>query len=306
MRIGYPCINRSIGCTPSKTFRLASYSEERLQQTIGVNLACLEKILGYNTLHGLLFVRITSDLVPFASHPICRFSWQEHFNPAFEKIGNYIRDHQFRISFHPDQFVLINSPDTGVVDRSIRELVYHVELLELMGLDARSKIQIHVGGTYGNKTASIERFVSTYEGLDKRIRSHLVIENDDRLYSATDCISISEITGIPVIFDFFHHGINNNGDDLEDILDPIAKTWRRNDGIPMMDYSSQQPGRRAGAHAEHIDTADFDRFLREIEAVDTDIMLEIKDKEKSAIIALEHSQYNPHLITGLPRRSGME
>jgi UV DNA damage endonuclease len=299
MRIGYPCINRSIGCTPSKTFRLASYSDERLQQTIEANLACLEKILGYNTLHGLLFFRITSDLVPFASHPICRFSWQELFIPAFEKIGNYIRDHQFRISFHPDQFVLINSPVTDVVDRSISELMYHVELLELMGLDARSKIQIHVGGIYGNKTASIERFVRAYEGLDKRIRSHLVIENDDRLYSATDCISISKITGIPVVFDIFHHSINNNGDELEDILDPIAKTWRRNDGIPMMDYSSQQSGRRAGAHAEHIDTGDFKRVLLEIQAMDPDIMIEIKDKEKSALVALELAQNNANLITGL-------
>ena len=303
MRIGYPCINRSTGCTPSTTFRLASYSEERIRHTIEANIACLRKILGYNTVHGLLFLRITSDLIPFASHPVCRFPWQEHFISAFETLGDYIRDHQFRISFHPDQFVLINSPNAGVVDRSIRELVYHVELLELMGLDASSKIQIHIGGIYGDKGASTERFVSIYTRLDERIRRHLVIENDDHLYSTPDCLAISRITGIPVVFDVFHHSLNNNGDLLEDILDPIAKTWRRNDGAPMVDYSSQQPGKRTGSHAEHIDAADFERFLPDIQVIDPDIMLEIKDKEKSALIALERARNSPGLITGLTRPS---
>lgn len=300
MRIGYPCINRSIGCSPARTFRLASYTDERLRQTVDANLACLEKIFRYNTLHGLLFFRITSDLIPFASHPVCRFPWQEHFSPVFARLGNYIRSHQFRVSLHPDQFVLINSPDSGIVDRSIGELRYHVDLLELMGLDATAKIQIHVGGIYGNKAASIERFVGVYATLEERIRRHLVIENDDRLYSPADCLSIHDTTGIPVVFDVFHHSINSGGLASEDIPEQVAETWKRKDGVPMVDYSSQQPGRRRGAHAEHIDTDDFGRFLEEITPVNPDIMLEIKDKEKSALIALELAHHNPRLITGLP------
>ena len=115
MRIGYPCINRSIGCTASRTFRLASYTEIRMRDTLNGNLACLEKILGYNALNGMLFFRITSDLVPFASHPVCTFAWQDEFAETFAKTGDVIRQCGFRISMHPDQFVLLNAPDKGIL-----------------------------------------------------------------------------------------------------------------------------------------------------------------------------------------------
>jgi UV DNA damage endonuclease len=297
MRIGYPCINRSIGCTPSRTFRLASYSDDRLRDTVLANLSCLGMILEYNARQGMLFLRITSDLVPFASHPVCRFPWQEHFRSTLETLGASIRNHRFRISLHPDQFVLINTPDTGVLGRSIDELIYHEQLLGSLGLTTTAKIQIHVGGVYGDKPASMERFIRNYEQLDERIRHRLVIENDDRLYSAADCLAIHERTGIPVLFDSFHHAVYNNGESVRDILGPVAKTWRSSDGIPMMDYSSQQPGKRAGAHAEHIDADDFGRVLAETRPLDLDIMLEIKDKEESVRAALAVAQDDPRLVT---------
>jgi len=111
MKVGYPCLNRSIGCTPGRTFRLASYSPERLAAAVGWNLDCLERILEFNRDNGLLFLRITSDLVPFASHPVCAFPWPEEFAGRFAALGKIIRGSGMRISMHPDQFTLINSPD---------------------------------------------------------------------------------------------------------------------------------------------------------------------------------------------------
>jgi UV DNA damage endonuclease len=286
MRIGYPCINRSIGCTASRTFRLSSYTDDRLRDTVRENLACLAKILVYNEKHHLLFFRITSDLVPFASHPVCTFPWQEYFSGQFEQIGMYIRQHGFRISMHPDQFVLLNAPDAGVLQRSIADLAYQVEVLELMGLDNSAKVQVHVGGVYGNKTASIDRFVKQFELLDPSIRSRLVIENDERSYTISDCLAIHEQTGIPVIMDSFHHSLLSNGEKFADLLQPVRQTWRVADGIPMVDYSSQEPDKRAGAHAEHIIADDFRQFLITTRPADFDIMLEIKDKERSALKAL--------------------
>jgi UV DNA damage endonuclease len=297
MRIGYPCINRSIGCTPSHTFRLASYSDERLWETVQANLSCLRSILEYNVQQGMFFFRITSDMVPFASHPICRFPWQEHFFDEFQRLGEYIKKHRFRISMHPDQFVLLNTPNEAVLQRSIDELVYHVQILDLMGLDRSAKIQLHVGGVYGNKIESMERFIHVYDRLDDSIRQRLVIENDERLYAVSDCIEIHQKTGVPVLFDRFHHAIKNQGEVVRDLLPVLKKTWKSADGIPMTDYSSQQPGKRVGAHTEHIDTADFARFLAETSPVDCDVMLEIKDKEKSVLAALDVARNDPRLFT---------
>jgi UV DNA damage endonuclease len=298
MRIGYPCINRTIGCTPSRTFRLASYSEERLVTTVERNLACLARILEYNVRHGFLFFRITSDLVPFASHPVCTSDWRGRFAGLFAEIGRYIRDNRFRISMHPDQFVLINSPDEGVVARSIAELAYHAEILDLMGLGTTAKIQIHVGGAYGDRETAMGRFIDAYRGLDRKIRRRLVIENDERLYRAADCITLSRHAGIPVLLDAFHHSVNNNGETVQHLLPAVGKSWKKGDGIPMADYSSQQPGKRAGAHAETIDPADFRQFLLATAGYDIDIMLEIKDKEKSAQEALGIAKGDPRLVTG--------
>ncbi|HUV02937.1 MAG TPA: hypothetical protein VMW67_05800 [Desulfobacteria bacterium] len=157
MRIGYPCINWTISCKGDRTFRLKSYSEERLIETVENNLNCLQEILAFNIDHTLLFFRITSDLVPFASHPINQFDWQGHFKHKFEGLGAFITRHGIRISLHPDQFTLINSVNTEVFERSVKELLYHAEVLDLMELDTTAKIQLHVGGVPANRSARLQK-----------------------------------------------------------------------------------------------------------------------------------------------------
>jgi len=287
MRIGYPCINLTIGCKSDRTFRLKSYSEERLMQTVQDNLDCLLKILEFNVQHNLLFFRITSDLVPFASHPICRFNWQAYFSLKFGEIGTFIKTNNTRISMHPDQFTLINSIDNSVFERSLSELVYHADVLDSMGLDGSAKIQIHVGGVYGDKKESMRRFVKRLEGVPGSVTRRLVIENDDRNYTLKDCINISSETGLPVLLDVFHHAANNLGETVGKAFSLFYKTWKPNDGTPMVDYSSARAEGRKGSHAESIDLKRFGRFLEETRNYDFDLMLEIKDKEKSALKAEE-------------------
>jgi UV DNA damage endonuclease len=288
MRIGYPCINLSIGCRGNHTFRLKSYSEKRLIETVEENL----KMLNYNVKHNILFFRITSDLIPFASHPICRFNWQKHFRARFKEIGKIIKTHLIRISMHPDQFVLINSLDEKIFKNSLRELIYHAEILDLMDLDTSEKIQLHVGGVYGDKEESMKRFTDRYRMLDKTVKRRLVIENDDRNYNTNDCLQISGATGIPVLFDLLHHEVNNSGDTVKIAFKNIIKTWTKSDGIPMVDYSSKQSGKLRCKHAESIDLSHFKRFLEETKPYDFDLMLEIKDKEKSALKAIELASYD--------------
>jgi UV DNA damage endonuclease len=289
MRIGYPCINRTIDCTANSTFRLKSYSETRLKDSIKNNLTCLRKILQFNLERKLLFFRISSDLVPFASHPINRFNWQKYFQEDFELIGEFIIKNRMRISMHPDQFTLINSLKEEIFERSKKELKYHVEILDLMKLDTSAKVQIHVGGVYGDKKGSIGRFVTRFNELDGLIVRRLVIENDDKLYDLNDCVKINEQIQIPILLDIFHHRLNNSSNQSnQECFELAVKTWReKRDGIPMVDYSSQKIDGSPRQHAETIDIEDFDLFLKQTKPFDFDVMLEIKDKEKSAMKAVE-------------------
>jgi UV DNA damage endonuclease len=299
MRIGYPCINRSVQCRSDRKFRLASFHGERFFSTVSGNLSCLLKMLAWNLAHDILFFRISSDIIPFASHPVCTLPWQKHFADDLAQIGGYISGSGIRISMHPDQFIVLNSRDEKIVSRSIAELAYHATLLDLMQLDNSAKIQLHVGGLYGNAPESIARFIRVYGQMDPAITRRLVVENDEQRYSASDCLDIHAQTGIPVLFDVFHHSCNNNGEGVRLLLPRIVETWSTSDGIPMVDYSSQNPAKRTGGHAEHIDINDFQKFLALSEPHDLDIMLEIKDKEASALAAVSLARGDPRFKTAL-------
>jgi UV DNA damage endonuclease len=187
---------------------------------------------------------------------------------------------------HPDQFTLLNSPDENVFRRSLKELEYHQQVLDLMELDRTAKIQIHVGGVYKNKQKALERFRARSDILTPTLRKRLVIEHDDRLYSLSDCLRLSKRTGIPVVFDTLHHECHNNGEKTRTAMISAQGTWTSMDGILMVDYSLQKSGAKKGKHAESIDMKAFKSFLDSTKNLDFDIMLEIKDKEKSAMKAL--------------------
>ncbi len=286
MRIGYVAQNLSLDCTPSSTFRLASYSAERLRATVARNLACLKRILQYNAAHGLLNYRITSDLVPFASHPVCDVDWATEFSTELAALGVYAREQGMRLSMHPGQYILIGSPSEATWRSSAAELEYHAAVLDRMGMDATARLQIHVGGVYGDKLASSARFVERFALLPENVRRRLVIENDERLYGVLDCLRISEAAGMPILFDDFHFRLKDDGIPYSEALALTRATWREADGVPLVDYSSQQPEKRFGSHALTLDEADFAAFLERIGTDEVDVMLEIKDKNESALKAL--------------------
>ena len=292
MKIGYTALNWTIGCNGAKTFRLKSYSHKKFIETAKNNLDCLLTMLKFNVENNLLFFRITSRLIPFVSHPIMDFDWKGYFKDNFNEISEVIHEKDIRISMHPGQFVVVNSKDIDVFERGLNELKYHSEVFDILNLDSTAKMQIHVGGVYGNKEKSMERFIERYQNLDKNIKRRPVIENDEKSYNLSECLEISNQTKIPVLFDYFHHELNKTDEDLEGCFRNFTKTWKTKDGLPLVDYSSQNPEKAKGTHIKSIDIDHFKNFLKETSNFDFDIMLEIKDKEASALKAVEILKYD--------------
>ncbi len=168
-----------------------------------------------------------------------------------------------------------------------------------MELDTSARIQIHVGGVYGDKKKSMEKFVERFESLDEEIKRRLVIENDDKSYSLKDCIKIHGVIGIPVLFDRLHHEVNNSGETILEAFELFQNTWEKKDGLPMVDYSSQRSGKRQGEHAETLDLDNFKDFLEGTRPFDYDLMLEIKDKEQSALRAVELASQDDRFLAAL-------
>jgi UV DNA damage endonuclease len=156
-----------------------------------------------------------------------------------------------------------------------------------MGLDGTAKLQIHVGGLYGERELAMSRFAQVHATLPEAVKARVVVENDDRLFPLRDCLHLHELTGVPILFDNFHHECLNHGEPMHEALRLAAATWHpARDGVPMMDYSSQALGERKGKHTDDLVDDLFRGFLAELHGLDMDLMLEIKNKETSALRAV--------------------
>lgn len=282
-KVGYACMNLDVTSSSFKTCRVSNLTETLHKDLIKANLDYLEEMIDYNILNAVRMYRISSSLIPFASHEKCELEWKAVFKEKFQKIGEKIINNKIRVSMHPGQYTLINSPNPKVVQDSFKELEYHADVLELLGVDYSSKLILHIGGVYGDKKAAISRFVKNYEKLPTKVLKRLVIENDDKFYTLDDVLKISEMSGAPVVFDNLHHKINNSlsFNNEKEILNMVIKTWKQGEK-PKMHYSQQAENKKAGAHS---DTIDLKIFANDYDAAykffDIDIMLEVKDKNRS-------------------------
>jgi UV DNA damage endonuclease len=284
IRIGYACINTKLA-SPNRTCRLKNATPEKILELASANIEALQPILEWNAAHGIELFRITSDLIPFGSHPVNTVPWWRILQPQFARLGELIAKQRLRVSMHPGQFTILNSPRPEVVANSVKELEYHAAVLEALGVDDSHKIVIHLGGIYEDKRESLSRFIENCRGLDRRIKGRLVIENDERCYTVADALGASKAIGVPVVFDVFHHLWNPALEQLSvrSIIGLAAKTWGKRDGRVKIHYSNQWPGGSAGAHSKSISVGKFLQFYETIHDLDLDIMLEVKDKQQSVL-----------------------
>ncbi len=283
-RSGYPCVSLLIGRTTNHECTLRTVTPEKLRSLIRQNLDDLQAILEHNLEHGWLLFRIGSSVIPFGSHPVNQIPWWHEYQTDLKRIGAFARKNDMRLSFHPGQYTVLNSPDPQIVDRAIAELAYSARFLTELGLDASHKIVIHLGGTYGDKAAAIDRFCATINDLNIELTQRIVIENDERSYTPADALAVSKRTKLPVVFDNLHYTANPGSGELNDLLKAIFATWRKKDGHPKVHFSSQAPGGRVGNHAPHADPAEFNTWVTHWSSHgDFDLMLEAKNKDQALL-----------------------
>ncbi len=284
MRVGYACLALGVKGSELSSCTMKNADAARLAALILHNLSALERMVDYNLENGVRLYRISSDLIPFGSSPVNRLDWPGLFRADFERIGKKIRAGGMRVSMHPGQYTVPGAPDEGVAARSVEDLAYHARVLDALGTGTDSKIILHLGGVYGDKKTALERFRARFDGLEPAIRRRVVLENDEKCYNINDALETGLRLTTPVVFDNLHHEVNPSGPpDARYWIDACRETWKLPDGPQKIHYSQQDPLKKPGGHSATIGVRKFLNFVEAAGREDLDIMLEVKDKNLSAI-----------------------
>lgn len=271
--LGYPCENLTLKASTNHTLRLASLGEEKIRARVAENLQDLARILTWNHQEGFHLFRIGQHLIPFASHPHFPYHWERVHGEELTRLGNLAQALGQRLSMHPGQYVNPGSPNPQVVARSLAELRYSARLLDLLKAQD-GVLVVHLGGTYGDRKATLRRFVENLKGEGEILR-FLALENDERLWTVEEVLRAAEALGVPVVVDTLHHALNPGRLSLKDALRLALATWET---TPKVHLSSQDPHRRPGAHAFRVSDGDWERLLDALPRP-AHVMVEAKGKE---------------------------
>jgi UV DNA damage endonuclease len=266
----------------------------RLRRIMLENLETTLRILRYNAAHDVHLYRFTSKIVPLATHPIVEgCDYIADGVSLWQQIGDYIRLHNMRVSAHPDHYTLLNSPKPEILTASLKVLDYHVRIFEAMGFDPFPSLVLHVGGQYKDKTAALARFIENFAQLPDRLRLRIMLENDDKIFTAAEVLHICEELHCPMVLDVHHHRCNNNRENLEDLWPKVITTWSGK--IPKVHVSSPKSDKDIRAHADKITPADILPFLQMAAQInqDFDIMVEAKEKDEAMFSLIDELSLEP-------------
>jgi UV DNA damage endonuclease len=253
------------------------------------NARDVAKMIRWNDKYGIKFMRLSSEMFPFASHDEYGYKLETFAADTLRDVGKVIAELGHRVTTHPGQFTQLGSPRKQVIDNAIRDLDYHDELLSLLKLPEqmnRDAVMIlHLGGAYGDKPAAIERFKENYAKLPQSVKNRLVLENDDVVWSVHELLPLCEELNIPMVLDYHHHNIIFDAEqiregtkDIMDLYPRILETWSKKRITPKMHYSESCPEAitrtKRRKHSPRVMTLP--------PCPDTmDLMIEAKDKEQA-------------------------
>lgn len=250
------------------------------------NITDLEKVIDWNIIHGVRLYRMSSDMFPWMSeYDIEDLPHIREIESILVHIGEKAKAHNHRLTFHPGPFNVLASANESVVAKTIKDLRQHGEIMDRLGLPCSpfSKINIHIGGAYGDKKSALNRFLKNLSRLPKTARNRLTVENDDKanMFSISDLLFVHETSGIPVVFDYLHHQFCGGNLIEEEALELAVSTWPHTIS-PVVHFSSSRKRYEDGtalapSHADFV----YEPVLRY--GFPVDIMLEAKAKEQALL-----------------------
>lgn len=258
----------------------------KLASLCRANAAALLDALKFCAVNGIGCFRVNSQILPLKSHAAAGYQMSElpdgpAIVEAYRAAGRFARSRNLRLTLHPDQFILLSSEDGAITERALAELDYHAEVAAWIGADV---INIHGGGAYGDKAATLSRVEQRIDLLPDDVRTRLTLENDDRSYTPSDLLPLCRRTGVPFVYDVHHHRCLEDGMTVSEATAESLSTWDRE---PLFHLSSPLHGWNGPTPARHHDMIDFTDLPECWLNLKTPVTIEVEAKAKElAVLAL--------------------
>jgi len=278
--------------SPSQTMTFTQFQKiddreaaiRKLERISLLNLQNTLRILKHNAASDIHFYRLFSRLIPLANHKeLLDWNYLKPLHKLLREIGDFAKENNMRIDFHPDHFVLINSMKKEILINSIQTLKMHYLLLKGMGIEPTHRCVMHVGGNYKETDVSLERFIDNWMVVPRSIQKMIMLENDDTSFTLEDTLYLCEKLDIPLVFDYHHHLAYHRNPDWEVHWNRVIQTWRHSPLPVKMHISSPKSQKAFRHHADFVDVEMFFRFLNEIKGSvrQIDCMIEAKRKDEA-------------------------
>ena len=312
VRLGYVAMSMELkNASPSKTMTFTQFEKHddreaairKLERIALENLENTHRLLKNNYFNEVHFYRFSSKLIPLANHEnLSGWDFMKPLKGKLAEIGSYVQEHKMRVDFHPDHFVVLNSPKPDVLANSVENLKMHYSLIKGMKLDTTHRCVLHIGGNYKDTEKSLERFVSNWSEVPQAIQQMIMLENDDTSFTLDDTLYLCEKLGLPLIFDYHHHLAHHRNENWQENWERVVATWQASPFPVKMHISSPKSEDKFRHHSDYVDVDMFFRFLDDIKGSvpQIDCMIEAKQKDRALFTLMKEikKRENVEIIDG--------
>jgi UV DNA damage endonuclease len=294
VRLGYVAMSVELqNASPSQTMTFAQFKRiqdrdaaiRKLERIAESNLENCLRLIKHNVGNQIHFFRLSSRLIPLANHEeLLDWNYIKPLKEPLKKIADYLRSNSMRIDFHPDHFVVLNTPDMEILKNALKTLTMHKALLKGLEIDLEHRCVLHVGGGYDDKEKALEQFISNWGLINPAIQKMIMLENDDTTFTVKETLYLCEKLGIPMVFDYYHHLANHQEEDWQQDWERIVMSWNASPLPIKMHISSPRSDSEFRAHADFVDPEMFMRFLNTIKGSVPEIHCMIEAKQKDGAL----------------------